>query len=173
MSELEFNELINTHSQILKSHALKFTNDLENADDLVQDTMVKAIRFKDKFQEGSNIKAWLFVIMRNTFVNEYRKSAKTRLVVTTEEEISSPKLMYSAQSNGSTGKLIMDDIQKALEQLADTYRIPFVRYFEGYKYHEIAEELNLPLGTVKTHIHEARLRLKRYLKTYADLEKSN
>lgn len=172
MTESEFNELINTHSKVLKNHALKFTNEQENADDLVQDTMVKAIRFKDKFQEGSNIKAWLFVIMRNTFVNEYRRVAKTKLIVTTEEDISSPNLMYSAQANGSTGKLIMDDIQKALALLPDTYRIPFVRYFEGYKYHEIADELGIPLGTVKTHIFEARLRLKKFLKTYADLDKS-
>ena len=171
MTESEFNELINAYRDVLKRHALKFTNDLENAGDLVQDTIVKAIRFKAKFQEGSSIKAWLFVIMRNTFVNDYRKTAKTKLLVTTEDEISAPNLMYSADNNGSTGNLIMDDIQKALSLLPDTYRIPFVRYFEGYKYHEIADELNLPLGTVKTHIHEARLRLKKYLNTYAHRER--
>ncbi|WP_316829521.1 sigma-70 family RNA polymerase sigma factor [Pedobacter aquatilis] len=167
MTTFEFNKLVNVHSVSLKSHALKFTNDIEDANDLVQDTLVKAIRFYENFQEGTNIKGWLFVIMRNTFINNYRKISKTRALITQNDEISSANLMHSATSNQAEGKFIVGDIGKALASLPEAYHTPFVRYFEGYKYHEIADMLQIPLGTVKTRIFVAREMLKKYLKTYA------
>jgi len=167
MTTVEFNTLVNTHSTSLKLHALKFTNDVEDANDLVQDTLVKAIRFYENFKEGTNLKGWLFVIMRNTFINNYRKIAKTRTVITQTDEISSGNLMYSATGNDAVGKFVVGDIHKALAQLPEVYYTPFIRYFEGYKYHEIAEDLQIPLGTVKTRIFVARDMLKKYLKTYA------
>ena len=167
MTTFEFNNLVNAHSVSLKSHALKFTNDVEDANDLVQDTLVKAIRFYENFQEGTNLKGWLFVIMRNTFINNYRRIAKTRSVITQTDEISSANLAHSATRNNAEGKFIVGDINKALESLPEAYHTPFVRYFEGYKYHEIAEMLQIPLGTVKTRIFVAREMLKKFLKTYA------
>ncbi|PWS29469.1 RNA polymerase subunit sigma [Pedobacter yonginense] len=170
MTQIEFNNMVNSHSTSLKMHALNFTKDAEDANDLVQDTMLKAIRFYNNFEEGTNFKGWLFVIMKNTFINNYRKIAKSKTLITQEEDISSTNLMYSAEKNGSISKMIVDDIQKALNHLPDVYSVPFVKYFEGFKYHEIADELGIPLGTVKTRIHVAREMLKKYLKTYSKLE---
>ncbi|WP_029284821.1 RNA polymerase sigma factor [Pedobacter sp. R20-19] len=167
MTQFEFNNMVNSHSLSLKMHALNFTKDIEDANDLVQDTMLKAIRFYQNFQEGTNFKGWLFVIMKNTFINNYRKSAKAKTLITQDDEISSANLMYSSERNGSVGKMIVDDIQKALNHLPEVYSVPFIKYFEGFKYHEIAGELQIPLGTVKTRIHVAREMLKKYLKTYA------
>ncbi|MCX2575170.1 RNA polymerase sigma factor [Pedobacter sandarakinus] len=167
MTQLEFNNMVNSHSLSLRMHALNFTKDIEDANDLVQDTMLKAIRFYQNFEEGTNFKGWLFVIMKNTFINNYRKTAKTKTLITQDDEISSANLMYSSDTNSSVGKMIVDDIQKALSHLPEVYSVPFVKYFEGFKYHEIADELQIPLGTVKTRIHVAREMLKKYLKTYA------
>jgi len=167
MTQIEFNHMVNSHSLSLRVHAMNFTKDLEDANDLVQDTMVKAIRFYKNFQEGTNFKGWLFVIMKNTFINNYRKNVKAKSIVTQEEDISSENLLYSSEKNACVGKMIIDDVQKALSVIPDAYSVPFIKYFEGYKYHEIADHLKIPLGTVKTRIHVAREMLKKYLKTYS------
>ena len=166
MKTATFSSMVTAHANQLHAHALNFTRDSEDANDLVQDTLIKALRFKEGFQEGSNFKGWLFVIMRNTFINDYRKTARKNSVITTEEEISSAHLTGSASKNAAEHKFAMQDIQNALNALPEAYRIPFVRYVEGYKYHEIADELEIPLGTVKTHIHQARQELKKKLKIY-------
>ena len=166
MTQKEFSETIGMHASSLKSHALNFTKDPEDANDLMQETLLKATRFVSKFEDGTNIKGWLFVIMRNTFINNYKKNLKTRDRTVQEEDITSAHLHYSASTNGSVGSFAMQDISRALSMLPKKYSVPFIRYFEGYKYHEIAEEMQLPLGTVKTYIHEARIQLKKYLKQY-------
>lgn len=154
-------------SQIsLKQFAYKFTNDMETADDLLQDTLVKAMKYHDQYKEGTNMRGWLFTIMRNTFINGYRSNARKTALISTEEEISSSQLAVSAVSNRGDAKFAMEDINKALSNVPDCYTIPFLRHFEGYKYHEIAEELSLPIGTVKTRIHMARQLLQKQLKTY-------
>ncbi|RDC58148.1 RNA polymerase sigma factor [Pedobacter chinensis] len=167
MTQIEFNNMVNSHSSSLRLHALNFTKDVEDANDLVQDTMLKAIRFYQNFEEGTNFKGWLFVIMKNTFINNYRKNTKAKILITQDDDISSANLLLSAEKNGSVSKMIVDDIQKALDHLPEAYSIPFIKYFEGFKYHEIADELQIPLGTVKTRIHVAREMLKKYLKMYA------
>lgn len=166
MNANQFNLEINIHSAALKSYALKFTKDLEDADDLVQDTMVKAIRHFEKFQTGTNLKAWLFVILKNTFLNSYHRTAKKHALITQEDEISSANLMKSSASNAAVGSFVMGDIKKALDALPQAYAIPFTRYVEGYKYEEIAQELRIPIGTVKTRIHAARELLKKRLEIY-------
>lgn len=167
MTPTEFNNLVNHHSLSLQLHAFHFTKNIEDANDLVQDTLLKAFKFYKSFQEGTNFKGWLFVIMRNTFINGYRKQVKTKMLVNLSDEISSTQLLYSADKNTIVGKMTIDDVNKAFNYLSESYSVPFKRYFEGYKYHEIADELNIPIGTVKTRIHVAREMLKKYLKMYA------
>ena len=167
MLEKEFNSMVGGHISSLKQNALTFTKNLDEANDLVQDTLVKAIRFYKTYQAGTNFKGWLFVIMKNTFLNECRKEARKRTLFERDDEISSVKLLYSSEQNKCTGTLIMNDVKKILNSLPEVYRIPFIRYSEGYKYIEIAEQQNIPLGTVKTRIREARLILKRKLKVYS------
>ncbi|MDN3585985.1 RNA polymerase sigma factor [Pedobacter aquatilis] len=168
MTANEFNVHVHPHAKALLAHALKFTGDLEDAHDLMQDTLMKALRFYDRFEEGTNIKGWLFVIMRNTFINEYRRRAKKQSMVVQTEEISSDQLMVSSAKNTAEGSFAMGDIRKALNRLSEAYRVPFVRYVEGYKYEEIAQELSIPLGTVKTRIHQARVALKKHLVMYQE-----
>jgi RNA polymerase sigma factor (sigma-70 family) len=171
MDSKTFNLNIFSHKDSLYSFAFSFTKDEEDANDLFQDTMLKAIHYSSKFKEGTNLKAWLYTIMRNTFINNYRKSSKTTKIMTVTDELTSDKLFLSATLNSSEGKFIMDDIYTALRSLQPEYYTPFIKYFEGFKYHEIAEELQIPIGTVKTRIHVARQLLKKQLSAYSLLEK--
>lgn len=166
MTKFEFNHLVNHHSLSLRSYALNFTKDSEDANDLVQDTMLKAITYYNKFKEGTNLKGWLFTIMKNTFINNYRRLVKTNALIIQSEDISSANLCFSSSKNQAESKFVLGDIDKALATLPQDYYVPFMRYFEGYKYHEIADMLEIPIGTVKTRIHVARGILKKYLKTY-------
>jgi len=166
MNNTQFSQMIEQYRVMLSAFALKFTGDVEDANDLIQDTMVKALRFSQTFTEGTNIKGWLYMIMRNTFINDYRKNAKKVALVTQQDKVSSANLLYSASSNQGESRFAMEDIHVALSKLPKSLSTPFIRYFEGYKYNEIAKELDLPLGTVKTHIFEARRRLKKQLQIY-------
>lgn len=167
---LSFDSMVGPYHAKLKAYAMGFTNDEDNADDLLQDTLLKAFTYFGKFKPETNFRAWLFTIMKNTFINNYRRNARVQRVVSTEDEISSNQLMHSASRNNGELKFINDDISKALKTLPDNLYDPFMRYFEGYKYHEIAEEFNMPIGTVKTRIHYARMHLKKYLKVYEELK---
>lgn len=157
---------INSHKPSLSKFALSFTRDEDDANDLVQDTFVKAIRYEYLYKEGTNLKAWLYTIMRNTFINDYRKQGLRDKVIDTTTDLLSFQLLNSAASNQSTNSFINEDINKAFKQLSPAYSVPFIKFFEGFKYHEIAEELNIPLGTVKTRIHVARKLLQDTLKMY-------
>lgn len=166
MTKIEFNTLVMRQASSLKMYALHFTHDTDDANDLVQDTMLKAITYYNKFKEGTNLKGWLYTIMKNTFINNYRRFVKINTFVTKTDEISSSQLSFSATVNDGEPKFVMEDIKKALSKLQKEYYIPFTMYFEGYKYHEIADHLTIPIGTVKTRIHVARKLLKKSLKAY-------
>jgi len=166
MTKLEFNTMVTKQSDSLKMYALHFTHDDEDANDLVQDTVLKAITYYEKFKEGTNLKGWLYTIMKNTFINNYRRFVKISSFVTKSDEISSANLSFSATGNNGENKFVMDDIKHAMANLSDDYYVPFTMYFEGYKYHEIADHLDIPIGTVKTRIHVARKTLKKSLKPY-------
>lgn len=150
----------------LDRFAFQFTNDVEDANDLVQDTFIKAMRFHTLFKHNSNLKAWLYMIMRNTFINDYRKKVRKNALIQTTEDLSSYELSKGATRNQGENKFIMDDIKQALARLIPDHSVPFLRCFEGYKYHEIAKELSIPIGTVKTRIYLARQALKKQLKMY-------
>lgn len=166
MTNIEFNTQVLRQTSSLKMYALNFTRDSEDANDLVQDTILKAITYYNKFKEGTNLKGWLYTIMKNTFINNYRRVVKMNSFVTKSDEITSPNLLYSSTTNMGEGKFVMKDIQNALDSLPREYFVPFTQYFEGYKYHEIASNLQIPIGTVKTRIHVARKILKSQLKSY-------
>ncbi len=167
MSTINLNNEICNHRSCLEAFAMKFTADTEDANDLVQDTIIKAIRYHNLYREGTNLRGWLYTIMKNTFINEYRRTGRRRSVITVTDDLSAQQLKKSAAHNLGEGKFVMEDINKAMEKLQPEYSIPFLRYFEGYKYHEIAQEMGIPIGTVKTQIHMARQLLKHQLKMYA------
>lgn len=169
---IDFQSDLGRFKSSLRSFALSFTKNEDDADDLVQDTFLKAVRYADKFKDGSNLKSWLYMILKNTFINEYRKQVRKKVFMEEATLLTADYLINSSRNLGYN-KCVNDDIHKALKKLPYECYYPFIRYFEGYKYHEIAEELNIPIGTVKTRIHGARIVLKKNLKMYHDGLKSN
>jgi len=161
-----YTKMLQEHTPVLRTFAYRFTKDDEEINDLLQDTMIRALKYYGQFKEGTNLRAWLFTIMRNTFINEYRRNTRKNALITTEEEISSAHLSASATANAAEGSFAMRDIQKALASIPSQYSTPFIKYFEGYKYEEIATAMDIPVGTVKTRIHMARQLLQKRLKPY-------
>jgi RNA polymerase sigma-70 factor (ECF subfamily) len=133
---------------------------------LLQDTVLKAFIHREKFSEGTNLKAWMYTIMKNTFITNYQKLVKKKTFIDTTENLHFINSTQFSTKNDGEQKFAMDDIQKALGQLDGTFREPFMMYFHGYKYHEIADKLAIPIGTVKNRIHLARKELKDALKMY-------
>ena len=167
MTTLEFSYNINSLSTTLRPYAMRLTKDHEEANDLLQETMLKAYTNRDKFADGTNLKAWLYTIMKNTFITNYQKMVRRSTFIDTTENLHYINSSSNAIQNGAYGDFTMKDINKALTKLADTYKVPFMMHFNGFKYHEIADRLNIPIGTVKNRIHIARKELEEKLKTYA------
>jgi len=166
MTTLEFSYSLNQLSSTLKPFALKLTRDMDDANDLLQDTMVKAFTNKDKFTEGTNLKAWLYTIMKNTFITNYQRMVRRGTFVDTTDNLHYINSSGSLVENGVFGNFTMDDINEAIDNLDDVYKIPFMMHFRGFKYHEIADKLQIPIGTVKNRIHIARKFLKEDLMVY-------
>lgn len=137
MDNSQFIPMIEPYRSSLSKFALKFTHDVEDADDLMQDRMVKALRVF-KTLKRVPIKGWLYIIMKNSFINDYRKTAKRSGIPVQAEEISSSNLVYSAAHNLAEGGFTMHDIRLALNWLSSELCYPFIRYVEGYKYNELA-----------------------------------
>jgi len=160
MSVLEFEELLVDNSEFLKPFAINLTRDNEAAQDLYQETLYKALANQEKYNAGTNIKAWLFTIMRNIFINNYRRKAKHQTVF---DNSPNDFLLNNNQvtvANVAESNMQMKEIRKAIYNLPEIFKTPFSLYFDGYKYHEIAEALHEPLGTIKSRIHFARKLLK-------------
>ena len=163
MSAIEFNDIVVNQTEYLRPFAVTLTRDQETAKDLLQETMFRALANKDKYNVGTNIKAWLYTIMRNIFINDYRRKAKQSTVL---DNSINDFLLNSNQlsiANKAETNLQLKEIQQAVYNLPDIFRNPFMLYFEGYKYNEIAAMLKEPLGTIKSRIHFARKLLKEQL----------
>jgi len=166
MTTLEFSYSLHKMSKALKPFALKLTRDIDDANDLIQDTFVKAYTNKDKFTDGTNLKAWLYTIMKNTFITNYQRMVRRGTFVDTTDNLHYINSGNNQIENGAFGDFTMDDIQNAIEALDDVYKVPFMMHFRGFKYHEIADKLAIPIGTVKNRIHIARKILKEDLYVY-------
>jgi RNA polymerase sigma-70 factor (ECF subfamily) len=163
MSTTEFNQMLVSNAEFLRPFAINLTRDTEAANDLYQETLYKALANHDKYNVGTNIKAWLFTIMRNIFINNYRRKAKQKTIFDNTPNDFLIDQKQTAVSNAAEGGLRLKEIQAAIEQLPEIFKTPFLLYFDGYKYNEIAESLNEPLGTIKSRIHFARKLLKEQL----------
>ena len=160
MTALEFNYALSNNSKTLRPFALKLTRNYDDANDLIQDTLMKAFVNRDKFEDGTNLAAWLYTIMRNTFITGYQKMIKRNTVFDHTDHQHYINSDGNAVENDALGNLSMEEINKALSKIDQVHSVPFKMYFEGYKYHEIAEQLEIPIGTVKNRIHIARKELK-------------
>lgn len=158
MTAIEFNCQFNSLQHKLLPFAYKLTNNLEDAKDLIQETAMRAFNNKEKFESGTNFRAWMTTIMRNTFINIYRKK-KNRA---TSSEPSDSYVFVNenhAVDNSAHSNMMMVELDGIMHSLDNIYRKPFLLFFEGYKYEEIAEDMNLPIGTVKSRIFFARQKL--------------
>ncbi|PZX46998.1 RNA polymerase sigma factor [Algoriphagus chordae] len=166
MTSIEFSYSLDQLSGVLKPFALKLTRDLDDANDLLQDTMVKAFTNQDKFAEGTNLKAWLYTIMKNTFITNYQKMVRRATFVDTTDNLHFINSSGSLIENSVYGDFAIEDIYQAIDKLDEIFSSPFLLYYRGFKYHEIAERLSIPIGTVKNRIHIARKHLKQDLMVY-------
>ena len=163
------------HMDALYRTALRMTKNVGDAEDLVQEALVKAYRFWDKFETGSNCRAWLFKIMTNVFINEYRSKSRSPMSVNVDDI--DDNYLYGQLAANSDGdnpekelfaKMLDDDVKKAIDELPDDFRIVVVLSFiEGFSYQEIAEIADLQLGTVKSRLHRGRKLLQKELLDYA------
>jgi RNA polymerase sigma-70 factor (ECF subfamily) len=163
------------HMDALYRTALRMTKNQTDAEDLVQETMVKAYRFWDKFEPGSNCRAWLFKIMTNIFINEYRSKSRTPVSVNMDDI--DDNFLFGQLASMPPGrtpeeemfaKIFDDDVKKAIEELPDDFRLVVVLSFlEGFSYQEIADIIELQLGTVKSRLHRGRKLLQKKLHDYA------
>jgi RNA polymerase sigma-70 factor (ECF subfamily) len=160
MSTVEFNQMLVSNTDFLKPFAFTLTRDNETAKDLLQETMYRALSNKDKYNVGTNIKAWLYTIMRNIFINNYRRKVKQNTIFDSTPNDFLINYQQATVANEAETSLKMKEIQLAIFNLPEIFKNPFLLYFEGYKYHEIAHILNEPLGTIKSRIHFARKLLK-------------
>lgn len=167
MTALEFTFHLGKVSKSLKPFAMKLTRDYEEANDLLQDTLLKAFTNRDKYTEGTNLKAWLYTIMKNTFITNYQRMVRKNTFIDTTDNLHFINSMESSTNNEAVSSFAMNDINNAVGSLEDAYKTPFMMHFRGFKYHEIAEKLEIPIGTVKNRIHIARKELKDRLHMYA------
>ena len=168
MTQIQFNNALLGLSNKLHYYALSLTSDSEGADDLLQETFLKALTYREKFAQNTNFKAWIYTIMKNTFINDYRRNVKTKN--TFDGSGSDLHLLYSKDvvDPGPDSQFSSKEINKTIDELEDEYRVPFTMFLDGFKYKEIAEELDLPLGTVKSRIFFTRKKLEKSLKDYAN-----
>ena len=150
----------------LLNFAYLLTSNRDDAYDLLQDTTLKALDNEDKYVENVNFKGWVFTIMRNTFINNYRKVVRSATVIDQTEDLYHLNLPQESGLETPEGTVSAGEISDAINSVSDDYRIPFSMHVAGYKYNEIAEKMNLPLGTVKSRIFFARQRLQKMLKDY-------
>ena len=154
----------------IQSHLLNFayllTSNRDDAYDLLQDTTLKALDNEDKYVDNVNFKGWVFTIMRNIFINNYRKVVRSATVIDQTEDLYHLNLPQESGFDTPDGSIAAKEITEAINSFSDDYRVPFSMHVAGYKYNEIAEKMKLPLGTVKSRIFFARQRLQEMLKDY-------
>jgi RNA polymerase sigma-70 factor (ECF subfamily) len=162
----DFNRLIITNSEYLKPFATTLTKDNETAKDLLQETMYRALANREKYKIGTNVKAWLYTIMRNIFINNYRRRVNQQVIFDNNSNDFLLDYNQASLSNSAESNLRIKEVQAAIYRLPDIFKNPFLLYFDGYKYSEISQMLSEPLGTIKSRIHFARKLLKEQVERF-------
>ncbi|CAN5512769.1 RNA polymerase sigma factor [soil metagenome] len=162
----DFTNQISPIMDKLHRYALQITKNSDDANDLVQDTLLRAYRYWHTIQPGNSLKAWLFTIMRNTFITQCVRVKREHRVLVPKPFYELSDLTGGALSNEAISYATLDDIQAATDQLLTVHREPLLLHLDGFTYDEIARQLSLPMGTVKNRIFIARKRLKRQLQPY-------
>ncbi len=155
-------------SDVLEYFAISLTRNREEAKDLLQETMLKALTYQDKYTPNTNLKAWLHTIMKNTFINQYRKLKRANTVITTKDDVEVLDFVPAGVEHTPESTLATKEISKLIDSLEDNARVPFTMHLRGFKYKEIAAELDIPIGTVKSRIFFAKRSLMKDLQDYRD-----
>ena len=158
------NSNFQTRLMALQSNMLNFaymlTSNRDDAYDLLQDTTLKALDNADKYVDNTNFKGWVFTIMRNIFINNYRRMARTATVIDQTEDLYHLNLSQDSGIDSPEGSYTTAEITDAINEFPEKYRVRFSMHVAGYKYNEIADEMGLPLGTIKSRIFFARQQLQ-------------
>lgn len=166
MTTLQFQDKVLGLQSKLYTFALSLTANVEDAQDLLQETTLKALKNKDKFVDNINFKGWMFTIMRNIFINNYRKFINNQTLIDKTEDLYHLNLPQDSGFLTPDGAYSLNEINKVLNSFSEEYKKPFTMHVAGFKYKEIADDMQLPIGTVKSRIFFARKRLMSQLKDY-------
>lgn len=164
MTPAQFQKNLLGMQDYMKSFARTLTSDEADAEDLMQDTTLKVLNNREKFVDNVNFKGWVLTIMRNIFINNYHKLVRTQGIIDSNVDAYNVPLLSDGGENTPEGAMDIKEINRAIESLSITLKEPFSMFVSGYKYHEIAEALDIPLGTVKSRIFLARQELQKALK---------
>ena len=163
MNNQEFTQNMGKLENLLFSFALRLTKNRQDAQDLMQETSLRAYRHRAKFATGTNFKSWVSTIMRNTYINRYRKMKTRKHVNQPIEEFNYALESKNAITNHGEHDMRMKELTRMLESVGKIYSVPFMMFYQGYEYKEIAAELGIPIGTVKSRIFLARQRMKKMI----------
>jgi len=166
MTALEFNHQLISLETKLSRFALSLTTNREDAKDLLQETMLKALTYKDQFVQYTNLKAWTYTIMKNTFINNYRRGVRQNTTFDNTKDLYLLNQSKDTKNISPDSAYTTNEINKIIDSLNDDFRLPFKMHTEGYKYKEIAQKLGLKIGTVKSRIFFTRKKLMDALKDY-------
>jgi RNA polymerase sigma-70 factor (ECF subfamily) len=163
MGTVQFQERVLDIQDNMYNFALKLTGNRDDAYDLVQDTTLKALDNQMKYIDNVNFKGWVMTIMRNIFINNYRKVVSSQTIIDQTEDLYHLNLPQDSGFESPQGSYDIKEINNAIAHLSDELRVPFSMFLAGYHYHEIASNLTLPIGTVKSRIFFARQELQKEL----------
>lgn len=166
MADNTFQEKLLSVQRNLLNFAYALTSNRDDAYDLLQDTTLKALDNKDKYVANTNFKGWVFTIMRNLFINKYRQNLRLSVVIDRSDDLYQLNVSQDSGLETPEGSVAVREISKVLAGFPPEFKVPFSMFLSGYKYSEIAEHMNLPLGTVKSRIFLARRRLQQILSDY-------
>ncbi|MBO4945272.1 MAG: RNA polymerase sigma factor [Muribaculaceae bacterium] len=150
----------------LLNFAFTLTLNRDDAYDLLQDTTLKALDNEDRYTDNTNFKGWIFTIMRNVFINNYRRAVRTGMIVDTSDDLYQLNVPEESGTTSPEQSYAVKEINGVINTFSDEYRVPFNMHLAGYRYAEIAKEMHLPVGTVKSRIYYARQRLQTALADY-------
>ncbi len=164
MTITEFDIQFKSLQHKLQRFAYQLTNNSDDTTDLIQETALRAIKNLDKFVDNTNFKAWMMTIMRNIFINDYRRKVKRNIISdNTENQLLLDNYGPLSYNDGESS-VLMEELSGMVNQLSEDLKVPFLMHYSGYKYQEIAHDMELPLGTVKSRIFFARKALKEMIR---------
>ncbi|MDF1697038.1 MAG: RNA polymerase sigma factor [Saprospiraceae bacterium] len=164
MTEVQFKHYYQNNISALQNFARRLTNNRFDQEDLVQETLAKAFKSMHTFKKGNSFKSWAFTILKNTFITKYHKKRKRAELNTPVEEMTYAMDNYKTINNNALSKMRIKEIKKCFHHLSTKSKHPFLMHVDGYQYNEIADSLDIPIGTVKSRINFARTKLKSMLR---------